>query len=62
MGKYQAYIAMATRKLCGFQRRVKIKKNATNEISKYSNLIEFIRQNATKILKIKHKETILKII
>lgn len=53
---------MATRKLCGFQRRVKIKKNATNEISKYSNLIEFIRQNATKILKIKHKETILKII
>lgn len=31
---------MATSKLCGFQKRVKIKKNATNEISKYSNMIE----------------------
>lgn len=40
---------MATSKLCGFQRRVKIK-NATNEISKYYNMIEFIRQNATIIL------------
>ena len=52
---------MATRKFCGFRRRVKIK-NATNEISIYSNMIAFIRQNATIILKIKHKEIILKII
>lgn len=40
---------MATSKLCGFQRRLKIK-NAINEISKYSNMIEFVRQNATIIL------------
>lgn len=32
---------MATSKLCGFQKRLKIK-NATNEISKYSSMIEFI--------------------
>jgi hypothetical protein len=32
---------MATSKLCGFQRRVqKKKKKDTNEISKYSNMIE----------------------
>lgn len=32
---------MATNKLCGFQRRFKIK-NAVNEIYKYSNMIEFM--------------------
>lgn len=40
---------MATSKLREFQRRVKIK-NAINEISKYSNMIGFTRQNATMIL------------
>lgn len=40
---------MVTSKLCEFQRRVKIK-NATNEIPKYSNMIEFTRQNTTIIL------------
>lgn len=31
---------MATSKLRGFQRRIKKKKKDTNEISKYSNMIE----------------------
>lgn len=54
---------MATSKLCGFQRRVKIFfKNATNKISKYCNMIELQDKNATVILQIKHKEITLKII